>query len=55
VWEDLSFVDPPAMELILQIFARVFKQMKSVDFDSDLAIHLFLETQEVRTRYILRV
>jgi len=46
VWEDLSFVDPPAMELILQIFARVFKQMKSVDFDSDLAIHLFLETQE---------
>lgn len=47
VWEDLLFVDPLAMSLILQIFARVFKKMKNIVFDSDLAINLFLQTQEV--------
>jgi hypothetical protein len=48
VWEDLSFVDSSAMHLILQIFARVYKEMKRVAFDSDLAVNLFLQTQEVR-------
>jgi hypothetical protein len=50
VSEDLLFVEASAMDIILQIFARLFKRMKCTDFDSDLAIKLFLKTQEVRTR-----